>query len=51
MRTKIQITYTDGTDEVRRFETVEDAIEFLQLCEELYRTPGFLDIESFEVLP
>ena len=51
MQTKVQITYTNGTDEVRRFETLEDAIAFIQLCEELFRTPGMSDIESFEVLP
>jgi hypothetical protein len=36
MQTKVQVTYNDGSDEIRRFDTMEDAIEFLKLCEDRF---------------
>jgi hypothetical protein len=55
--TKIEITYTDGSSEVRRFATDDEAIEFLRLCNVRYwaerremRAPG-ARINSFEMLP
>jgi hypothetical protein len=37
MNAKIEITYDDGTDEVRRFDSTAEAIEFLRLCEARYQ--------------
>ena len=58
MTTKIEITYDDGTDEVRRFDTTADAIEFLRLCEARYQAERRGDVlaerprlRSFGMLP
>lgn len=58
MNAKTEVTYTDGSSEVRRFETVADAIDFLRLCEARYQMQrrGLIDdarpgVLSFEMLP
>ena len=37
MKAKIEITYDDGTAEIRRFPSTEDAIKALRLCEVRYQ--------------
>jgi hypothetical protein len=56
--TKIEITYTDGSSEVQRFGTDDEAIEFLRLCNVRYwadrrerRAGNGARINSFEILP
>lgn len=58
MKAKIEITYDNGTDEVRRFDTTEGAIEFLRLCEARYQaerrgelSPERPRLSSFGMLP
>ena len=61
MKAKVQITYMDGSDEIRRFDTLADALDFLTLCEEMFqhqhrthRGNGHSSptaIASFEMLP
>ena len=56
--TKVEITYSDGSSEVRRFATDDQAIEFLRLCNVRYwaerrefRAGREARINSFEILP
>ena len=58
MKTKIEITYDDGSDEIRRFDTFAEAIAFLRLCEARYQTERRGDVatdrprlRSFQLLP
>ena len=56
--TKVEITYSDGSSEVRRFATDDETIEFLRLCNVHYwaerrefRAGREARINSFEILP
>ena len=58
MKANIEITYNDGTSEVRRFPSMEDAIKALRLCEVRYQAerrgetpPERPTLHSFLILP
>lgn len=58
MKAKIEITYEDGTGEVRQYETTTEAVGFLRLCEVRYQAerrgdapPERPRLRSFGMLP
>ena len=47
-KTSVAITYKDLSEEIRRFESLEDAIAFTQLLEETWDAS---EIHAYEILP